>query len=69
MMSVDYSADGVSLSLSAKAMGDAAVGDVVQALNLSSKKVIQAVAVAPGHAVIGPGSETVHASAFQTAAN
>ena len=71
MISVDYSADGVSLSLSAKAMGDAAVGDTVQAMNLSSKKLIEAVATAPGHAAVGPGADAARfpGSAFRTAAN
>ena len=71
MISVDFADDGVSLSLSAKAMGDAAVGDTVQAMNLSSKKVIEAVATGPGHAAVGPGADAVRAdpSAFRTASN
>ena len=71
MISVDFADDGVSLSLSAKAMGDAAVGDTVQAMNLSSKKVIEAVATGPGHAAVGPGADAVRAdpSAFRTAFN
>ncbi len=71
MISVDYEAEGVSLSLAAKAMGDAAVGDTVQAMNLSSKKVIEAVATAPGHAAVGPGADAARfpGAAFRTAAN
>ena len=70
MISIDYVADGISLSLSAKAMGDAAAGDTVQAMNLSSKKVIEAVATEPGHAAVGPGADAARASAaFHTAAN
>ncbi len=71
MISVDYEADGVSLSLAAKAMGDAAVGDTIQAMNLSSKKVIEAVAVAPGHAAVGPGADAARfpGATFRTAAN
>ena len=71
MISVDYAADGVSLSLAAKAMGDAAVGDTVQAMNLSSKKVIEAVATGPGHASVGPGADAARfpAAPFRTAAN
>jgi flagellar basal body P-ring formation protein FlgA len=70
MISVDYAADGVSLSLSAKAMGDAAVGDSVQVMNLASKKIIEAVATAPGHAAVGPGADAARTpgSAFRTAA-
>ncbi len=69
MISVDYSAEGVSLSLTAKALGDAAVGDTVQAMNLASKKVIEAVATSPGHAAVGPGADEVRAASFHTAAN
>ena len=71
MISVDYEAEGVSLSLAAKAMGDAAVGDTVQAMNLSSKKLIEAVATAPGHAAVGPGADAARfpGSTFRTAAN
>ena len=69
MISVDYAADGVSLSLSARAMSDAAVGDMVQVMNLSSKKVIQAVATGPGHAAVGPGADQVRPAGFQTASN
>lgn len=59
MVSVDFIGEGVSLSLIGKAMGDAAVGDPVEVMNTSSKKVIQAVASAPGHAAIGPSAEPV----------
>jgi flagellar basal body P-ring formation protein FlgA len=69
MISVDYEDGGVSLSLSAKAMADGAVGDVIQVMNLTSKKMLQAVATAPGHAAIGPGADAARASAFQTASN
>ena len=57
MVSVDFSAEGVTLSLIGKSMGDAAVGDPVEVMNTSSKKIIQAVASAPGHATIGPAAE------------
>jgi flagella basal body P-ring formation protein FlgA len=69
MISVDFSSDGVSLSLIGKAMGDAAAGDPIEVMNTSSKKIIQAVAVAPGRAVVGPAAEAARASpAFRTAA-
>jgi flagellar basal body P-ring formation protein FlgA len=57
MVSVDFAAEGVSLSLIGRAMGDASVGDAVEVMNTSSKKIIQAVATAPGHASIGPAAE------------
>ncbi|MGC1302879.1 MAG: flagella basal body P-ring formation protein FlgA, partial [Caulobacteraceae bacterium] len=61
--------EGMVLSLIGKAMGDAAVGEPVEVLNTSSKKVIQAIAVGPGHASIGPAAEPAHAGpAFRTAA-
>ena len=69
MVSVDYAADGVSLSLSAKALGDAAVGDSVQVINLTSKKTIDAVATGPGHAAVGPIADTARATPFRTAVN
>ena len=70
MISVDYASDGISLSLSAKAMGDAAVGETVQVINLTSKKIIEAVATGPGHAAVGPGADAVQSPAgFRTASN
>jgi flagellar basal body P-ring formation protein FlgA len=69
MVSVDFVADGVTLSLIGKAMGDAAAGDAVEVQNTSSKKLIQAIASAPGHAVIGPAAEPAHPGpSFRTAA-
>jgi flagella basal body P-ring formation protein FlgA len=57
MVSVDFAGEGVTLSLIGKAMGDASVGDPVEVMNTSSKKIIQAIAFAPGHASIGPAAE------------
>ncbi len=56
MVSVDFTGEGVTLSLIGRAMGDASVGDAVEVMNTSSKKIIQAVASAPGHASIGPAA-------------
>ena len=70
VISVDYVAEGVSLSLSAKAMGDAAVGDTVQVMNPSSKKIIDAVATGPGHAAVGPEADAARTpQPLRTAAN
>jgi flagella basal body P-ring formation protein FlgA len=60
---IAYDADGVSLSLQAKATQAAAVGDVFTAINPTSKKVIQAVCTGPGEAVVGPRAEQLRAAA------
>lgn len=60
---IAYEADGVSLSLQAKATQPAAVGDVFSAVNPTSKKVIQAVCTGPGEAVVGPRAEQMRAAA------
>lgn len=61
MVEVVFAMEGVNLSLQAKAMGAAAVGDTVSLMNLSSKKVIQAVVAAPGKAVVGPEADALRA--------
>jgi flagella basal body P-ring formation protein FlgA len=61
MVEVVFAMDGVNLSLQAKAMGPAAVGDTISLMNLSSKKVIQAVVAAPGKAVVGPEADALRA--------
>jgi len=63
VVEVTYLNGGVSLSLQGKAIGPAAVGESVGVLNLSSKKIIQAVAAGPGKALVGPGSERLKAQA------
>jgi len=54
---VVYRNDGVSLTLEGKAMASATTGEPVAVLNTVSKKVIQAVAVGPDEAVVGPDAE------------
>lgn len=61
MVEVVFAMEGVNLSLQAKAMGAAAVGDTVSLMNLSSKKLIQAVVAAPGKAVVGPEADALRA--------
>jgi len=63
VISVTFAVSGLSLSLQAKAMTDAAVGQSVAVINPASKKVIQAVATAPGQAVVGPEAEQIKAAA------
>ena len=62
MISVDFASDGVSLSLEARAMNDAAPGEPVEAMNVASKKIIDAVASRPGHAAVGPEAEALRAN-------
>jgi flagella basal body P-ring formation protein FlgA len=59
---VTYEADGVRLTLQAKAMQAAAAGEGLNVMNTASKKVFQAVAIAPGEAVVGPRAEQARAA-------
>jgi flagella basal body P-ring formation protein FlgA len=63
VISVTYAMGGLSLTLQAKALTDAAAGQSLSVMNAASKKIIQAVAVAPGQAVVGPGADQVRAAA------
>ncbi len=56
MVAVTYSDGGVNLTLQAKAMGPAAAGQLLALQNLSSKKIIQAVAGGPSQAATGPAA-------------
>jgi flagella basal body P-ring formation protein FlgA len=67
MIEIVFAAPGIHLVLQGKALKDAAVGEPVQVLNPSSKKVIEAVASAPGKAVVGPAAEVLKAQPFTTA--
>jgi flagella basal body P-ring formation protein FlgA len=59
MIAVTWSEGGVNVTLQAKAMGAAAAGQMFSAQNLSSKKIVQAVAQGPGQAAIGPSAATL----------
>lgn len=63
LVTVTFEAEGISLSLQAKSIGAAAIGDVVDIQNISSKKIIQAVATGPGQAAIGAQADQVRAAA------
>ena len=57
VVQVAYAAGGIKLVLQGKAMASAALGETVDIQNPSSKKIIQAVAVGPDEAVVGPEAE------------
>jgi flagella basal body P-ring formation protein FlgA len=59
---VAYENDGVVLTLEAKAISDATLGDTVEVINPTSKKSIEAVASAPGRALVGPRADALKAS-------
>lgn len=67
MITVVYQNDGISLSLQGKAMSAAGVGESFSVQNTDSKKVIQAVAVAPGQALVGPAADQLKASSTRYA--
>jgi flagella basal body P-ring formation protein FlgA len=55
VISVTFAMNGLSLTLQAKALSDAAAGQNLSVINPVSRKIVQAVATAPGQAVVGPG--------------
>jgi flagella basal body P-ring formation protein FlgA len=57
LVTVTYDNGGVSLALQAKALTGGAVGDTINVQNVTSKKTVQAVVVAPGQAAVGPQAE------------
>jgi flagella basal body P-ring formation protein FlgA len=73
MIDVAFHAEGMTLTLQGKALGGAALGETVNVLNPTSKKVIQAVAIGPDRAVVGPEAELMKSTgapgALQFAAN
>jgi flagella basal body P-ring formation protein FlgA len=58
-----FSQDGVTLTLQGKAMENAIAGQTFNAINPESKKIIQAVAVGPGQALVGPQADQLKAAA------
>jgi flagella basal body P-ring formation protein FlgA len=63
IISLVYSADGVTVTLQAKALDSANAGQTFKAMNPESKKIIQAVAVGPGQAMVGPRADQYAAAA------
>ncbi len=67
VIDVAYEDEGVRVVLEAKAMSDAAIGDTVEVMNITSKKIIEAVASAPGQAVVGPQADRLKMQAYAPA--
>ncbi len=62
MVQITWSSGGITLSLQGKAMSAAAVGQTFNVQNPVSKKIIEAVATAPGQAVTGPEAQRLKAA-------
>lgn len=62
MIQVTWSDGGISLTLQARALGPAAVGQSFNVQNPASKKIVEAVATAPGQAVTGPEAQRLKAA-------
>lgn len=62
VISVTFAMNGMSLTLQAKALTDASAGQSLSVMNPASKKILQAVATAPGQAVVGPQADQLKAA-------
>lgn len=62
LVQITWSSGGITLSLQGKAMSAAAVGQTFNVQNPVSKKIIEAVATAPGQAVTGPEAQRLKAA-------
>ncbi len=62
---VTYTDAGITLTLQAKALGSAAVGDTLDVVNTTSKKVIETVATGIDQAAVGPAALQMRADAHQ----
>ena len=61
-VTVTFTSEGITLSLTGKALNGAAVGETLNVQNTSSKKTIQALVTGPGQAVVGPGADDLKAA-------
>jgi len=57
VVTVTFEDGGVSLSLQAKALSGAGVGEALNVQNTTSKKIVQAVVTGPGQAMVGPAAD------------
>lgn len=62
MITVTYAQGGVTLTLQARANEAAAIGESFEFTNIASGKVMQAVAAAPGRAVVGDQADALRAA-------
>lgn len=58
MVQVAYVDQGLTLTITGRATRDAAIGEPVPILNLQSGRTIEAIATAPGQAMVGPAART-----------
>ncbi len=58
---VTYADDSIVLTLQAKALANAAVGDTLNVMNTASKKQIEVMATGPDQAVVGPEAQRLKA--------
>lgn len=57
LITLTYQSEGMVLTVKAKARGRATLGEAFAAENLTSKRVVQAVATGPGSAAVGPAAD------------
>ena len=57
IVTLTFDEGGITLTLQAKALSGGGVGETINALNVSSKKTIQAVVSGPGQALVGPAAD------------
>lgn len=62
LVTVNYENGGITLSLQGNAMTAAGRGENVSVQNTASKKIIQAVAIGPGEAAVGPAADQMRAT-------
>ena len=62
MITLSFEDGGVSLALQAKALAGGAAGETISVQNISSKKVVQALIVGPGQALVGPAADRMKLS-------
>ena len=64
VVTVAFESGGIRLTLQAKAMSGAALGETFNVVNPASRKVVQALAIGPGEAVVGPAAEAAKSQQF-----